>query len=109
MMTPQSRWPLVTTSVSGIGPEIWESFRKRADATGVTYREAIEAAIHDLITDVQEDRQIIWYPPQPGGPFPFQIHEKVREELRALVKKVNYRQNVVLLTAIQRWLEKHSG
>src|SRR3954454_1143856 len=79
MMTPQSRWPLVTTSVSGIGPEIWESFRKRADATGVTYREAIEAAIHDLITDVQEDRQIIWYPPQPGGPFPFQIHEKVRE------------------------------
>src|SRR5690242_4342308 len=101
-MPPQRRWPLVTTSVSGIEPEIWAALRKMANNSGVTYREVIEEAINDLISDVHEGRNITWIPPKLGGPYPFQIHEKVREELRSLVKKMKYKQNVVLLTAIHR-------
>jgi hypothetical protein len=46
-MSPQARWPLITTSVSGILPETWQAFKKQAESQGFTYRDAMETAIRE--------------------------------------------------------------
>lgn len=107
-MLPQARWPIIGTSVSGIAAETWEAFHKKAENTGLTYREAMEAAIADLAAAVRSGEKINW-PHATGGPKkPLQIHYEAHGEVKVITALTKMRQNVVFLAAIERWTTKSS-
>ena len=103
---PQSRWPIITTSISGIGTEIWKQFKATADARGVSDREAAEEAICELAGSVERGEAVVWEPVKAGPPHSVRAHEAVWAEVQAMVGKTGYRQNVVILTAFKRWIAK---
>ena len=106
IMSPQARWPIIGTSVSGIAAKTWEAFHKKAEDAGLTYREAMEAANTDLAAAVRSGEKINW-PHATGGPKkPLQIHYETHGEVKAIMALTKMRQNVVFLAAIERWTAK---
>jgi hypothetical protein len=105
-MSPQSRWPTVATSVSGIAPALWKAFHARASARNLTNREALEEAIRELSVAHASGRDIEWPHTTGGKAQTVEMHDSIYQELKALCKKTKLRQNVVLLTAIKRWMRK---
>lgn len=103
---PQNRWPVITTSISGIGKDVWNRFKNTADTRGITDREAAEEAIRDLSAAVEKGDKIEWQPAKTGSPHSVRAHEEVWSEIQALTEKTGFRQNVLILTAITRWMEK---
>lgn len=103
---PQKRWPHITTSVSGISPEDWKLFKDKADMRNMSYREALECAIFDLIADIKRGRGIDWQPPRSAPSKPIKIHAESVEQVRDLVEKIGYRQNVIIGTAMMRWVDR---
>lgn len=103
----QDRWPHITTSVSGISAEDWDLFKKTARKRGLSYREAMERAVAELIADIRSGREIYWYPCRKAASRPIKIHNDTLEDIRSLVEndKIGYRQNVIFLTAMIRWAE----
>jgi hypothetical protein len=105
-MSPQARWPVIGTSVSGIAAETWEAFHMKAEKDGLTYRKAMEAAITDLAAAVRSGEKIEW-PHATGGPKkPLQIHYQAHGEVKVIMALTKMRQNVVFLAAIERWTAK---
>jgi plastocyanin len=103
---PQSRWPIITTSISGIPKDVWDRFKKTADGRGVTDREAAEAAIGELAAAVKVGERIEWQPAKSAPPHSLRAHEDMWAEVAALTESTGFRQNVVIMTAMLRWLEK---
>ncbi len=101
----QDRFPNITTSVSGIGQEDWTMFKKAAKIRGMTYREAMEHAVSDLIADIRSNRDIVWQPTRSAPSKPIKIHDDTRQDVCRLVDRVGYRQNVIFLTAMRRWCD----
>jgi hypothetical protein len=106
-MAPQARWPLVQTSVSGITPDVWKAFYSRADVLNLTIRNAVEDAMLGLVKAVDNGEAIVWPHPRHGRTRTIQMHEQVLAEVQRLMTTLDLRQNVIVLAAIQRWLEKH--
>jgi hypothetical protein len=107
-MSPQARWPLITTSVSGILPETWQAFKKQAESQGFTYREAMETAIRDIAEASRSGEVIVWPHPKPAKSRAVQIHHEVQELLHQLMKELGLKQNVIVLEAMARWLKKNN-
>ena len=105
-MSPQGRWPIIATSISGIDPAVWTAFRARAAARDMTNREAVEEAIRDLSLAHTAGANLEWLHTADGKAQSIEMHDSIHQELKALCKKTRLRQNVVLLTSIRRWLEK---
>lgn len=105
-LMPQTRWPVVTTSASGVTSELWDAFKARADELNMTDREAMEEAIRDVVAAARAGEPVEW--PHPMGPLTraIRIHEEVLNEARALRKDLGYKLNVVLLAAMTRWMKK---
>jgi hypothetical protein len=105
-LMPQARWPVVTTSASGVTSELWDAFKARADELNMTDREAMEEAIRDVVAAARAGEAVDW--PHPTGPLtrPIRIHEEVLNEARALRKELGYKLNVVMLAAMKRWIKK---
>jgi hypothetical protein len=106
-MSPQARWPLITTSVSGILPETWQEFKRQADSQGFTYREAMEAAIRDIAAASRSGENIVWPHPKSARSRPVQLHHEVQELLHQLMSELGLKQNVIVLGAMMRWLERN--
>jgi hypothetical protein len=85
---------------------MWEVFKKRAEARGVTFREAMEAAIRNLADAVKLEAPVIWPHTKTGKSHPIQMHFEVRDVMHGLVEQTGYKQNIVVLAAMQRWMEK---
>ena len=100
----QDRWPIVTTSVSGVSKDDWDLFKKTAKRRKLNYRQAMERSIAELIADVRSSRDISWEPSRPAKSRPIKIHVDTIEEVRKLADQVGYRQNVIILTAMLRWV-----
>jgi len=83
--TPRSRWPIVATSIPGIAPETWQAFKARADARGMTDREAMEAAILELAEAVRAGEDHAWPHPRKAPLHTFRTHGAVKARLRELV------------------------
>ncbi len=105
-MTPQARWPTISTSVSGIPPDVWDRFYAAADRKGVTGREAMEEAILDLSSDLDVGATIVWPQPTQGKRRSIEVHDSIRSTLRTIMTTTLLRQNVIVLAAMQRWLAK---
>lgn len=101
---PQDRWPIITTSVSGISAEDWNLFKKVAKQRHLKYQQAMERALAELVADIRSNRDITWEPSRPAKSRPIKIHEDTINEVRKLVDQVGYRQNVIILTAMLRWI-----
>src|SRR5688500_17408575 len=103
---PQDRWPIITTSVSGISADDWSLFKRTAKQRNFKYQQAMERALAELIADIRSNREITWEPSRPARSRPIKIHADTIEEVRKLVNdpKVGYRQNVIILTAMLRWI-----
>jgi hypothetical protein len=101
---PQDRWPIITTSVSGISADDWNLFKRTAKLRHFKYQQAMEHAIAELIADLRSKRDIIWEPSRPAKSRPIKIHSDTIDEVRKLVDQVGYRQNVIILTAMVRWI-----
>ena len=63
---PQDRWPIITTSVSGISAEDWTLFKKTAKLRNFKYQQAMERALAELIADIRSKRDITWEPSRPA-------------------------------------------
>lgn len=103
---PQPRWPIITTSISGIPAEFWHKFKHTAKERGLTHREAAEEAIRDLSAAVASGQEVHWEPLKTGAPHSLRAHEERWAEVAALVEKSEYRQSVVIMTALKRWIDK---
>jgi hypothetical protein len=103
-MSPRVRWPAVATSVSGIDQAIWDAFHRKAEASGLTYREAMEEAVGLLEAAVRAGKTIIWPHPVGGQSRPVQMHHEAVDTVRGLAQELKLRQNVVFQAAIERWL-----
>jgi hypothetical protein len=104
---PQERWPHITTSISGISAEDWTSFKSTANKRDMTYREAIEHAVADLVADIRSGRSITWRPTRSARSRAIKIHAETVDQVRILADQVGYRQNVIFGTAMHRWVAKH--
>jgi hypothetical protein len=107
----QRRWPIITTSISGIPPEMWEAFKTCAAGRDKTFREALEDAISRLEVAVTLGSPVIWphikkKDKDAPASHPVQMHDDVRQVMRGLVERTGYKQNIVVLAAMQRWMEK---
>jgi hypothetical protein len=105
-LMPQNRWPIITTSVSGIRPEIWDQFKTAADARGLTHREAAEEAIRDLAVAFGNDGVDKWEPTSRSKAHSVRAHTDRWDEIHAIVEKTGFHQSVVIQTAMKRWLDK---
>jgi hypothetical protein len=105
-MSPQARWPAIGTSISGLPPERWEAFHRHAEDSGMTYREAMEAAVADLAAAVKAGEDIIWPHATGGKKHPIQIHHEAHDAVKAIMAQTKMRQNVVFLAAMERWVAK---
>jgi hypothetical protein len=103
----QRRWPTITTSISGIAPEQWEGFKARAKARGMTFQAATEAAIGNLAEAIAQGEPISWPHAMGGKVHPVQMHHEVRDVMHWIVKQTGHRQNVVVLAAMLRWMERN--
>lgn len=108
-MSPQARWPVIGTSVSGIAAETWDAFHQQAERAGLTYREAIEVAVRDLAAAVRAGEAMTWPHATGGKKRPVQIHHEAHDEVKAVVALTKMRQNVVFLAAIERWMKKEES
>ena len=106
-MPPQKGLPYVTTSISGITSEDWDSFKARADAEGMKYRVAIAHAVTELALAVRRGDPIDWMAIKVAPSRSVRIGVDLREEVRALADEFGYRQNVILATAMLRWANKN--
>jgi|tagenome__1003787_1003787.scaffolds.fasta_scaffold20730610_2 hypothetical protein len=102
---PQTRWPIVTTSISGISREVWDSFKIRADEANITDREAMEAAIRALAEAVRAGKEVNWPHTKHAPLHSIRTHESVKTELKILVKQTGLKQSVVVLAAMKLWME----
>jgi hypothetical protein len=107
-MPIRDRWPLVSVSITGVAPEMWDAFEKKAKDQGLTNKDAMEASIRRFAEAVRSGRPVTWPAPRTGKRRAVQMHHLVREEMRALIREFGYRQNVVILAAMQQWLDKKS-
>jgi len=103
-MSPQARWPLIQISVSGFAPATWDDFRDMTERLRVTVRAALEEAIGDLVRDVEAGKAITWPHTKSGKSHTLQLHEKMHLELQRMVRDLGYRQNVIVIAAIERWM-----
>jgi hypothetical protein len=101
---PQDRWPIITTSVSGISADDWTLFKKTAKQRNFKYQQAMEHALAELVADIRSNRDITWEPSRPAKSRPIKIHADTIDEVRKLVDQIGYRQNVIILTAMLRWI-----
>jgi len=69
----------------------------------------MEAAIQALAVSVKSGEDIPWPPTKRGKVEVIRTHETIHNELKALVKETGYRQNVVVLAAMQRWLNSNKS
>ena len=108
-LMPQNRWPIITTSVSGIRPEIWDRFKTAAEERGLTHREAAEEAIRDLAAAFAADGVDRWEPTSRSKAHSVRAHTDRWDEIHAIVGKTGFHQSVVIQTAMKRWLDKHQA
>jgi hypothetical protein len=99
-----NRWPVITTSVSGIDREIWTQFKRQAGCRGMTHREAAEDAINRLSASHAAREPIEWQPVRGALSHSIRTHEAVWRKVLDMVDASGYRQNVVVLTALKRWM-----
>lgn len=100
----QDRWPDITTSVSGISRNDWDIFKLAARRRELTYRAAMEHAIGALVADIRAGRKIEWMPARPAAGQSIKLHADTLDQVRELAAKVGYRHNVVIGTAMHRWV-----
>lgn len=105
-MSPQKRYPHITTSISGINADEWKALHAMAQEEGVTNREALERAVRSLVADIKNGREIVWRPSKVAPRKAVKIHADVLEEARKIGNQLDLRINVILGTAIYRWLNK---
>jgi hypothetical protein len=105
-MTPQPRWPDLSTSVSGITPEDWDRFKNRARLDGVKYRDALEMAIVDLAAAIRRGDKIDWQPSRSAPSRAVRMHADTRDLINDLVKESGYKQNVIVGTAMDYWISR---
>jgi hypothetical protein len=103
-MSPQARWPLMQISVSGIAPELWDAFRDMNEKMGITVRSAIEEAVSALSKEVSEGQSVVWPHPKAGRSHTVQMHESVHVEIQRMARELGYKQNIIIIAAIDRWM-----
>jgi len=125
MPQEQRRWPIITTSISGVRPEIWAKFKSDADRRGLTFRLALEEAIRQLSEKIKErsgqqidvpntDFYIGFEQSNIAGlfrartttakPHPVQMHHEVRDILGEIAQATGYKRNIVILNAMMWWM-----
>lgn len=102
---PQERHPYLTTSVSGIGDDEWESFGAKAQQQGISKREAFENAVNRLSEEIKIGRKIDWIPPKMTKRRPIKIHADALDKARAISESSNLRLNVIFITAMYLWVK----
>ncbi len=100
------RWPIVSTSVSGIAAEDWDAFKDRAKRDKIKQREALEDAVTDLAAAARRGDYIDWQPPKVAPSRSVKMHNDVQAEINNLVGEFGYKQNVVVATAMHRWANR---
>ena len=105
---PQQRWPIETTSVSGIPSEEWDRFKTRARLDKMKYRQALEMAIEGLADSIRKGDEIDWLPPRLAPSRPVKIHNDALNTVRGLSGQLSFKQNVIIGTAIHRWIKRPS-
>jgi hypothetical protein len=103
---PQDRWPIVTTSVSGIPDEVWHAFRRAAEIRGISHQDAIGQAVRSLEAEARSGRAIVWKPAKTAPSQPIKMHTDVRDLIWSLADCHDFKQNVVVMTAITNWLAR---
>lgn len=101
----KNRWPIITTSVSGIDREMWGEFKRTAERRGLTHREAAESAINQLSADVAAKTPVDWIPVRGALSHSIRAHEAVWRKVLDLARTSGYRQNIIILTALKRWMD----
>ena len=103
---PQLRWPNITTSVSGIAAEDWDAFKARAKREKLPYKDALEQAIRDLADAARRGEDVDWQPVKVAPSRPVKMHDDIRNLINELVEEFSYKQNVVVATAMHRWMNR---
>src|SRR3954453_9114343 len=76
-MSPQERYPHLTTSISGIDADEWKALHAMAQAEGLTNREALERAVRSLVADIKDGKEIVWRPSKVAPRKAIKIHADV--------------------------------
>ena len=105
-MSPQERHPHLTTSISGIDADEWKALHAMAQQEGVTNREALERAVRSLVADIKDGKEIVWRPSKVAPRKAVKIHADVLDDARKIGSQLDLRINVIISTAIHRWLNK---
>ena len=100
----QKRWPDISSSVSGIVAEDWEAFKSTASARKVKMKTALEQSISDLATAMRAGEAIDWQPSKVAPTRAIRIHVDTRTLINELSAQTGYHQNVIVASAMKRWL-----
>lgn len=103
-MSPQERYPHITTSISGIAVDEWKALSEKARREGITNKEALERAIRSVVADMKDGKDIAWRPSKVAPRKPIKIHDDILEEVKIIGNQLDLRINVIVSTAIYRWL-----
>jgi hypothetical protein len=105
---PQLRWPYISTSVAGIAPEDWTTFKARVERDKIKQQDAIEQAIKDLAEAVRRGDTIEWQPSKTARSRAVRMHDDTHKLINQLVDELDYKQNIVVGTALHRWAHRPS-
>lgn len=100
------RWPIISTSVSGVAAEDWDAFKARAKRDKIKQRDALETAVSDLAAAARRGDHVEWQPAKVAPSRSVKMHNDVQTEINNLVGEFGYKQNVVVATAMHRWTNR---
>jgi hypothetical protein len=103
---PQLRWPYISSSVSGIAPDNWNAFKARVDRDKIKQQDAIAQAIKDLAEAVRRGDAIEWQPSKTARSRAIRMHDDTRKLIAQLVDELDYKQNIVVGTALHMWAHR---
>src|SRR4051794_28406510 len=61
-----SRWPDISTSISGVPETLSDAAKSLAEQRGVTLKELYTEAIEALLADLERGEEVIWPATRPG-------------------------------------------
>lgn len=103
------RWPIISTSVSGIAAEDWDDFKSRAKRDKIALRTALEEAVIDLAAAARRGDKIEWQAVKVAPSRSVKMHNDIQTLINELVDEFSYKQNVLVATAMYRWTNRSSG
>jgi uncharacterized protein (DUF4415 family) len=104
-----SRWPDISTSISGVPESLTDAAKRLAEERGATLKELYTAAIKALLADLEKGEEVVWPATRPGvgQPYAIRIDNDVLERMRTACDAHHTRRTNFFLAAVSRYLAEN--